>query len=448
MRPVALTAGLLAFLIGAPFWAWPDPALAFKPPPDSRLETPLYQVSAPLIRSLLADGGIPSKIDNEGDVALDFRAGDRHFPGWILLDRIDGREIWNIRFTTLIPADLTGDRDRDALIAFANGWNRDEIALKLYLDENGQLEAEHNLPVQYGINPDEFKENGIGLYQESLERAVTALASPDGTSSEAAAGREGSQTDADNPHGDTPGEFIDASLPPARAIGLLEMSDGGLCSASVVAENVILTAAHCLFDEEHRRVVAERFSAGYDKGRFIATALIRDVYMPPEFDHRRFLETNEIDGYDWALIRLDHGIGHETGILPIRALDAKALAALIEENGPTMTQIGYGNEQSDHPVMRRDCHLSMVWKDNTYAHHCGTVPGDSGSPDLIYENDSYMIIGIESAEVDYRELKGADMGVSATAFADTLPDFVAHPPAAADLPSPAKQGQVVGSAKP
>jgi protease YdgD len=290
-------------------------------------------------------------------------------------------------------------------------------------------------------------ENGVRLYQDSLDRALKVLASPDSEAGVDDASQDQSQ-ETDNPHGDTPGEPIDASQPPARAIGLLQMSDGGLCSASVVAEDVILTAAHCLFDEDHRGVVAERFNAGYDRDQFIATALIRDVYLPPEFDHRRFLETNEIDGYDWALLRLDRGVGHETGILPIRALAPKEFEAMAEKNGPTMTQVGYGNEQSDHPVMRRDCHLSMVWKDNTYAHHCGTMPGDSGSPDLIYENNSYVIIGIESAEVDFRELKGADMAVSATAFAAALPEFVAHPPVASNFQAPAKQGQVTGRAQP
>ena len=84
----------------------------------------------------------------------------------------------------------------------------------------------------------------------------------------------------------------------------------------------------------------------------------------------------------------------------------------------------------------------MVWKDNTYAHHCGTVPGDSGSPDLVCENDACVIIGIESAEVDFRELKGADMAVSAAAFAAALPDFVASAPQEAALPPQGKQGQL------
>ena len=444
MRSTAFAAGLLAFLAAGMLSVWPGPALAFKPPPGSRLETPVYRVSAPLIQSLLAEEGILGKIDQEGDVALSFRADDQDLPGWIVLDRVDDREVWNIRFTAPIPPRLTGDRDRDALIAFANSWNRDEIALKLYLDEEGQLEAEHNLPVEYGINPDEFMENGIRLYQDSLARALKTLSSPD---SEAASEVPPEET-AGNPHGDTPGEPIDASQPPARAIGLLEMSDGGLCSASVVAEDVILTAAHCLFDENHQSVAAEWFSAGYDQGNFVATARIRDVYVPPEFDHRRFLETNDVDGYDWALLRLDRGVGHETGILPIRALDKEELEAMTSQDGPSMIQVGYGNEQSDHPVARRGCHLSMVWKDNTYVHRCGTVPGDSGSPDLILENDSYMIIGIESAELDAKDLEGADMAVSSAAFVTALPEFLARAQSAPSFETPAKQGQVAGQPRP
>jgi len=444
MRSTAFAAGLLAILAAGMLSGGAEPAWAFKPPPGSRLDAPVYRVSAPLIQSLLADEGIRGKIDQEGDVSLSFHADDQDLPGWIVFDRVDDGEVWNIRFTAPIPPRLTGDRDRDALIAFANGWNRDEIALKLYLDEEGQLEAEHNLPVQYGFNPDEFMENGIRLYQDSLARALKTLSSPDSEASSEAPPEEA----AGNPHGDTPGEPIDASQPPARAIGLLEMSDGGLCSASVVADDVILTAAHCLFDENHQSVAAERFSAGYDQGNFVATARIRDAYVPPQFDHRRFLETNEVDGYDWALLRLDRAVGRETGILPIRALDREELEAMTNQDGPTMIQVGYGNEQSDHPVARRGCHLSMVWKDNTYVHRCGTVPGDSGSPDLIQENDSYMIIGIESAELDSRDLEGADMAVSSAAFATALPDFLARAEPTPGAESPAKQGQVAGQPKP
>jgi len=67
---------------------------------------------------------------------------------------------------------------------------------------------------------------------------------------------------------------------------------------------------------------------------------------------------------------------------------------------------------------------------------------------LILENDAYVIIGIESAEVDFRELKGADMAVSSAAFAAALPEFLLHPPAASVAEGTAKQGQAIGRSQP
>src|SRR5215468_4301837 len=77
MRPIAFVVSLLTFLFGATLGIWSDPALAFQPPSDSRLKAPVYRVSAALIQSFLADESIPSKIDSEGDVTLNFQAGNQ-----------------------------------------------------------------------------------------------------------------------------------------------------------------------------------------------------------------------------------------------------------------------------------------------------------------------------------------------------------------------------------
>jgi hypothetical protein len=59
-----------------------------------------------------------------------------------------------------------------------------------------------------------------------------------------------------------------------------------------------------------------------------------------------------------------------------------------------------------------------------------------------------MIIGIESAELDSRDLEGADMSVSSAAFVTALPDFLTRAEPTPGSESPAKQGQVAGQSKP
>jgi protease YdgD len=409
-RPLALLAGLAIAALA--IVASPCPlAFAFPPSVAERLDGDLYKPTEKLVAALLEDEGLSSKLDEDNDLEVTFKAGDTDVPGWLVFDRYDDGTIWNLRFTATVPADA---ERRDQFHEYSNGWNRDEISMKLYVNDDDELVAEQNMPVEFGINPKEFTENGYRPFIDGLERVLKDLA-PGAT-------RPGDDQIAD-PH-DNPGDPIIATDPPARAIGLLEMQDGSLCSASVVARDVILTAAHCLFDDDHHRVTPARFSAGFDRGDYVAAAKIRDVYLPPEFDHERFLNSGDIDGYDYAFMRLNHEVGDETGILPVRVLTDAELDAMETPSGQSFSQVGYGNAESDHPVVRRGCHIERWWEDHTYAHHCGTVPGDSGSPDLVLLNGTYAIVGIESAEVDFKNLKGADMVVAASAFADALQRYI------------------------
>lgn len=389
------------------------PAAAFDPSLGRPVDEQLYQPTEKLVAALLVDQGIRSKVDDDGDLEVTFKVNGVTVPGWLIFDRLDDGSIWNLRFTANLPTD---HERRDQYREYANGWNRDEVMVKLFVSDEEELVAEQNFPVQYGLNPKEFTENGYQVFIDGVGRVLEDMGAGAVTAGE----------DAPADPGDNLGEPIVASDAPARSIGLLEMADGTVCSASVVAPDVILTAAHCLFDDDHNRVSPALFSAGYDRGDTVATSKIRDVYLPPEYDHEKFLTTNDIDGYDYAFLRLNRDIGDDTGILPVRVLNGSDLDAMVEVGGTSFTQIGYGNEESDHPVVRRNCHIEQWWDDNTYAHHCGTVPGDSGSPNLILRNGEYAIVGIESAEVDFRNLKGADMVVAASAFADALAEFSAR----------------------
>src|SRR5262245_13573178 len=59
---------------------------------------------------------------------------------------------------------------------------------------------------------------------------------------------------------------VDSTVWPWSAIGLLQRKVGWACTATLVTENAVLTAAHCLFNRRSSRQLAPaevRFLAGY-----------------------------------------------------------------------------------------------------------------------------------------------------------------------------------------
>lgn len=176
LRSAFLTAGLTVLLVAMAPGPLSVPALAFDAPKGSRLDSALYKPSAELVRSLLSDEHIKSKIDGEGDLEVTFHGNDVPVEGWVVFDKLDDGTIWNLRFTAPVPASEVRGIDRDGLLRFANNWNRDEIAVKLYVDDEGLLQTEHDLNAQFGLNPQEFQENGIRIYENALGRVVDGLA--------------------------------------------------------------------------------------------------------------------------------------------------------------------------------------------------------------------------------------------------------------------------------
>jgi protease YdgD len=183
LRSVFLTAGLTVLLAAVAPGPLSVPALAFDAPKGSRLDSALYKPSAELVRSLLSDEHIKSKIDGEGDLEVTFHGNDVPLEGWVVFDKLDDGTIWNLRFTAPVPSSEIRGIDREGLLRFANNWNRDEIAVKLYVDDDGNLQTEHDLNVQFGVNPQEFQENGIRIYESALGRVVDGLAEARGSDS-------------------------------------------------------------------------------------------------------------------------------------------------------------------------------------------------------------------------------------------------------------------------
>ncbi len=203
---------------------------------------------------------------------------------------------------------------------------------------------------------------------------------------------------------------------PWRFIGRFVNNAGEACTATLIARNVIVTAAHCINTENG--VTANGVFTASNGG----TAHTVAYMLNPRYDYHRFTTTDEIDGMDWALLRLDNPLGERVGFAGVRSITGQGLPNAHAQN---LLQAGFGWDTGDTMAANINCHIVRVYNDDTFAHECDTTRGDSGSSFLVRDSDGYSVIGVDSNFRSNPDGPFLYIAVSASAFAPYVPDFVA-----------------------
>lgn len=204
---------------------------------------------------------------------------------------------------------------------------------------------------------------------------------------------------------------------PWRYMGVLRMDTGESCSATLIARDVIVTAAHCIHTDRGVNA-AGRFESATGNG----VARIIAYQVDRRFDYRRFNTTDEIDGLDWALLRLDQPLGDRLGFAGVQNLTGRGQAAATATD---IMQAGYSWDTGGHLSGNIRCRMIQVHRDNTFAHECDTTRGDSGSSFLVRNGQNFDVVGVDS---NFRSNPGGPfiyIAVSAASFAPSVADFVA-----------------------
>ena len=197
--------------------------------------------------------------------------------------------------------------------------------------------------------------------------------------------------------------FMNTAQFPWNVIGQVDFDSGGACTATLIAEDVLITAGHCISDDG--RIDARGvFNTAFDRPGGQVSARVTGHFMDPNWNEQRFTSGNDLDGTDWALLRLDRPIGRELGFVGVRAL--------VDEVGnrrarqADLYQAGYSWDTGTHLSGNIGCNMTRIWRDNTMAHDCDTTRGDSGSPFMIREGDEYFIVATDS---NFRSNPGGPM---------------------------------------
>ncbi len=176
-----------------------------------------------------------------------------------------------------------------------------------------------------------------------------------------------------------------------EAVGRLDIGRfGQFCTATLIQDHLLLTAAHCVYDEmgELRRPNTLRFRAALRNGRAEATRDIVRVVPHPNFEPEDEGISRKNIATDIAVLELARAI-RLSSIQPFPVSSRP-------RRGDEVAIVSYGMNRPEAPSLQKSCNI-LGRVDGTVVTNCDTEPGSSGSPVFKVENGRTAIVSVVSA---------------------------------------------------
>jgi protease YdgD len=186
-----------------------------------------------------------------------------------------------------------------------------------------------------------------------------------------------------------------------EAVGRLNLGERGFCTGALIADDLVLTAAHCLFDKETGARVEARdmkFLAGWRNGRAAAYRGVRQALAHPDYVYSG-AENVERVRFDVALLQLDQPI-RLPSIKPFATDDRPA-------KGDEVGVVSYAQDRSEAPSLQELCHV-LGRQSGMLIMSCDVDFGSSGAPVFSFRDGQARVVSVISAKA---EMEGAKVSL-------------------------------------
>ena len=178
-----------------------------------------------------------------------------------------------------------------------------------------------------------------------------------------------------------------------NAVGRLNLGDRGFCTGTLIAPDLVLTAAHCLFDKETGARIDARdikFLAGLRNGRAEAYRNVSRAVAHPDYAYSGE-DDLERTAFDVAVLELDQPI-RLPSIQPISTTSPPSL-------GDEVGVVSYAQDRAEAPSLQQICHV-IDGSINVLVLSCDVDFGSSGAPIFTVINGVPQIVSVVSAKAE------------------------------------------------
>jgi protease YdgD len=184
------------------------------------------------------------------------------------------------------------------------------------------------------------------------------------------------------------------------AVGKLILGDRGFCTGALIEPEIVLTAAHCLFDKETgARMAPEdiQFYAGWRNGRAVAYRGVRRAIAHPEYVYSGSDKLGRVS-FDLALLELNQPI-RLPSLTPF-AVDTSPV------EGDQVGVVSYAQDRAEVPSIQEVCEV-LAEREQTLVLSCNVDFGSSGAPVFSIRDGVARVVSVISAKAEVQGQKVA-----------------------------------------